>query len=227
MAARPSSSAPWLAIGAAIGLVFAAVLGPLRPLATADTPGGRGGAAQPDTGEELEEDDPNEEAEEQGEGTEKRIQALEAAVREGRFGKAQATKGHAAPGWGSQKVANATADDWEPAVAADPSAPWVYLSPRATPPSPAPGTARRPGSRSTSAADGGATFDAGKPLCACKGSGQFDPIIEVVRNTGAVYAVYMNGFNVVFTKSSNHGTSWSTRSPPTATCPGTTSRCSR
>ena len=40
-----------------------------------------------------------------------------------------------------------------------------------------------------------------KPLCACKGSGQFDPIIEVVPGTGAVYALYMNGFNVLFTKS--------------------------
>ena len=47
------------------------------------------------------------------------------------------------------------------------------------------------------------------PLCACKGSGQFDPIIEVVPNTGAVYAAYMNGFNVVFTKSTNHGATWS------------------
>ncbi len=210
MAARPSSSAPWLAIGAAIGLVFAAVLGPLRPLGTADTPGGRGGAAQPDTGEELEEDDPNEEAEEQGEGTEKRMEALEEAVREGKFGKAQATKGRAAPGWGSQKVANATTDDWEPAVAADPSAPWVYLLTTRYAAKPCSGNCPSPWIALHVSSDGGRTFDAGKPLCACKGSGQFDPIIEVVRNTGAVYAVYMNGFNVVFTKSSNHGTNWST-----------------
>ena len=50
---------------------------------------------------------------------------------------------------------------------------------------------------------------AGKPLCACKGSGQFDPIIEVVPGTGAVYALYMNGFNIMFTKSTNHGATWS------------------
>ena len=34
--------------------------------------------------------------------------------------------------------------------------------------------------RSRSASDNGATWTAGEPLCACKGSGQFDPIIEVV-----------------------------------------------
>ena len=37
--------------------------------------------------------------------------------------------------------------------------------------------------------DGGATWRDGVPLCACKGSGQFDPIIEVVPDTGHVYAI--------------------------------------
>src|SRR4029453_19604277 len=39
--------------------------------------------------------------------------------------------------------------------------------------------------------------------------GQFDPIIEVVPNTGSIYAVYMSGFNVVFVKSTDHGQTWS------------------
>ena len=43
------------------------------------------------------------------------------------------------------------------------------------------------------------TFGTARPLCACKGSWQYDPIIEVVKNTGAVYASYLNGFNTVFT----------------------------
>ncbi len=43
------------------------------------------------------------------------------------------------------------------------------------------------------------------PLCACKGSWQYDPIIEVVADTGHIYAVYLNGFNVVFVKSKDHG----------------------
>ena len=47
------------------------------------------------------------------------------------------------------------------------------------------------------------------PLCACKGSGQFDPIIEVVPDTGDVYAVFMIGFNVVFMRSTDHGSTWS------------------
>jgi hypothetical protein len=58
--------------------------------------------------------------------------------------------------------------------------------------------------------DAGATWSAGTPLCACKGSGQFDPIIEVAPSTGAVYAAYMNGFNVMFMKSTDHGANWST-----------------
>jgi hypothetical protein len=66
--------------------------------------------------------------------------------------------------------------------------------------------------------DGGATWGAAKPLCACKGSGQFDPIIEVVPattgpNAGAVYASYMNGYNIMFIKSTNHGATWSAPVP--------------
>ena len=57
--------------------------------------------------------------------------------------------------------------------------------------------------------DGGATWGEQRPLCACKGSGQFDPIIEVVPDTGAVYALYMNGYNVVFIRSTDHGKTWS------------------
>ena len=76
-------------------------------------------------------------------------------------------------------------------------------------PSRAPATARRRGWRSRSARTAARRGATGKPLCACKGSGQFDPIIEVVPNNGAVYALYMNGFNVMFTKSTDHGATWS------------------
>ena len=44
----------------------------------------------------------------------------------------------------------------------------------------------------------GRAWGSQRPLCACKGSWQFDPVVEVVPNTGAVYAAYLNGFNVVF-----------------------------
>ena len=50
--------------------------------------------------------------------------------------------------------------------------------------------------------DGGATWGPDRYICQCTGvSGQYDPIIEVVPNTGAVYATFMNGYNVMFTKS--------------------------
>jgi hypothetical protein len=67
-------------------------------------------------------------------------------------------------------------------------------------------------------ADNGATWTDSVPLCACKGGkGQYDPIIEVVPSTGAVYALFMggggNGFNVFFTKSVDRGRTWSTPVP--------------
>ena len=48
--------------------------------------------------------------------------------------------------------------------------------------------------------DGGTTWGGGKALCPCKGRGQFDPIVEVVPDTGDVYALYMRWFSVVFTR---------------------------
>ena len=57
--------------------------------------------------------------------------------------------------------------------------------------------------------DGGQTWAAQRPLCACKGSWQYDPVVEVVPNTGAVYAAFLNGFNVVFVSSTDHGATWS------------------
>jgi len=62
--------------------------------------------------------------------------------------------------------------------------------------------------------DGGATWGAERYICVCKRvHGQFDPLVEVVPNTGAVYAVWMNDFNIVFSKSTNHGSTWSTPVP--------------
>lgn len=156
------------------------------------------------------------EAEEQREGVERRVEAWRAATRAGRAGQAGARSyiKTAAPtgttAWAGEVPIDATADDWEPAIAADPAAPWVYvLTTRYASSKPCPGNCPTPYIALTVSADGGATWAAGKPLCACKGSGQFDPIIEVVPSTGHVYAVYMNGYNVVFVKSTNHGATWS------------------
>ena len=108
---------------------------------------------------------------------------------------------------------NVTTDDWEPAIAADPNAPFVYMVSTRYAPKPCPGNCPSPWMALEISSDGGATWSPGVPLCACKGSSQFDPIIEVVPNTGHVYALYMNGFNTVFTKSTNHGQTWSTPVP--------------
>jgi hypothetical protein len=111
-------------------------------------------------------------------------------------------------------VVDQTKDDWEPAIATDPNAPYVYLlTTRYGEPKPCPGNCPTPFIALTISQNGGQSWGTPKPLCACKGSGQFDPIIEVVPDTGAVYAAYLNGFNVMFIKSTTHGAAWSAPVP--------------
>jgi len=156
-----------------------------------------------------------EEFEEQRETVEERLEALRDARRQGLFGQAQPIGGIPAPGWVGEQVVNAGTDDWEPAIAADPNAPFVYiLVTRYGEPKPCPGHCPTPYIALEVSDDGGATWTEGRPICACRGaSGHFDPIIEVVPNTGHVYAVWMNDFNVVFSKSTDHGQTWSTPVP--------------
>jgi hypothetical protein len=141
--------------------------------------------------------------------TDMRLDALREAKADGTFGRRERVVLAAAPGWAGEQLMNVGTDDWEPAIAADPNAPYVYMLTTRYAPKPCPGNCPTPWMALEVSADGGATWSQGAPLCPCKGSGQFDPIIEVVPNTGQVYAVYMNGYNVVFTKSSNHGQTWS------------------
>jgi hypothetical protein len=155
-----------------------------------------------------------EELQEQLEGTQDRLDALKAARANGTFGEKIQIQAAPVAGWAGEQVVDPTADDWEPAIAADPNAPLVYLiTTRYGAPKPCPGNCPTPYIALEISSDGGATWGASTPLCACKGSGQFDPIIEVVPGTGWVYALYMNGFNVVFTKSTDHGQTWSTPVP--------------
>jgi hypothetical protein len=178
--------------------------------ASSDRPGteARAGAGGEEVGE-----DPNEEAEEQRETVELREEALAEAVAAGRFGVRRPTRGAAAPGWAGESVLTATTDDWEPAIAADPTAPYVYVLATRYGVKPCPGNCPTPWIALAVSTNGGGTWGTPRALCACKGSGQFDPIIEVVPGTGAVYAVYMNGFNVVFTRSTDHGQTWTTPVP--------------
>ena len=146
---------------------------------------------------------------EQASTTSRRLQALDDAIADGRFGTRQAVTADPAPGWAGEALVSGVRDDWEPAVAADPRDPYVYiLTTRFGYPKPCSGNCPVPHISLHVSADGGRTWGAPAPLCACKGSWQYDPIIEVAPDTGHVYAVYLNGFNVVFVKSEDHGKTW-------------------
>jgi len=206
---RPMTKA-FLSVVVMLVLAFAAALavGQLSPRA-GDIPSEvRGGGGHDADAEE------NPEAEEQGQEVAEKQEAFEQAVRDKKAGLALPIANAAAVGWAGEKLVDAASDDWEPAIAADPTAPWVYfLTTRYGSTKPCPGNCPTPYMALYISADGGATWSSGTPLCACKGGGQFDPIIEVVPagtgvNAGAVYALYMNGFNVVFVKSTDHGAHW-------------------
>jgi hypothetical protein len=137
---------------------------------------------------------------------------IEAAA-EAKGRKASAVNAAAAPaGWQSEQVWNAARNDWEPAVATDPSSNRVYElttrygGPKACQQCPDPAIIFR------SSSDGGATWSGDSFLCSCRNvKAQNDPVIAVT-NTGAIYAVFMNDYNpgVSFTKSTDHGATWST-----------------
>lgn len=178
---------------------------------TAEPPGetaGNGGSGEADGGEAR---GGAEELQEQQEATAERLEALERARDAGTFGTDARVLNDPAAGWTGEVLVNKGSDDWEPAIAIDQNASYVYmLITRYGKPKPCPGNCPTPFIELVISSDGGRTWDTSKPLCACKGSGQYDPIIETVPSTGDVYALFMNGFNVVFIKSADHGKTWST-----------------
>ena len=157
----------------------------------------------------------SEETQEQAESTQERLEALEAARNQGILGKTEAIHRAPAVGWAGEKVMGAAADDWEPAIAADPTAPYVYiLHNRYGGAKACANSCPDPAMILNVSADGGATFGSDAFLCTCRNThGQFDPLIEVVRNTGAVYASWMNDSDIMFSKSINHGANWTTPTP--------------
>ena len=190
MTPRARSVAPVVATVVA-ALVIAAVVA-FTVEGSAVRPPSRGGAA-----EKLE----------LRETTDARLEAL-AAVADGDF-QSERVRTSAAAGWLGARPMNLKADDWEPAIAADPNAPYVYWLSTRFKPKPCPGNCPTPWIALAVSPDGGKTWGKVRPLCACKGSWQYDPIIEVVPETGDVYALYLNGYNVDFVKSTDRGRTWS------------------
>src|SRR3954471_18837492 len=173
-------------------------------------------ATEPDQGGEtdagIEPKGGSAEAEQEANETAERIEAWHEAKEAGTLRVNQAVPAAPAAGWTGEQVVSPTADDWEPAIAADPNSPFVYLeTTRYTGPTACGNQCPLPYIMLKVSSDGGATWGPGRYICTCtKVGAQADPIIEVVPNTGAVYSVFMNGFNVFFTKSTNHGATWST-----------------
>jgi BNR repeat-like domain len=155
------------------------------------------------------------EFEEELEETGERIEALQQAKAAGKFGRVAATT-NPAPGWVGSQVLNPATDDWEPAVATDLSKPYVYLltTRYGVDPPGCPNQCPSPFLALTRSTDGGSTWSPQRALCICQGTkGQFDPTIEVVPNTGAVYSAFLlgdrhDGFSTVFAKSTDHGRTW-------------------
>lgn len=149
------------------------------------------------------------EAEEEVEEFQERIEAEEEADLAGTLGRTGPVARKPAPGWAGAHIVNPTRNDWEPAVATDPAAPWVYV---AVTRFGAPVCADCPYSAIMleRSRDGGKTWSKAKPVCRCRGRAwQADPILEVAPATGTVFAAWLNGWNTVVARSEDHGETWS------------------
>ena len=139
-----------------------------------------------------------------------RLRAFEAAQTLGIAGVPGPVKHVPTPGWSTSVPVSTTQDDWEPAVATDPNAPYVYLlvtrygGGRACPTCPWVKLVLKVSS------DGGQTFGPDQFLLpAPGGKNQYDPEIEV-SSDGTVFAAFLQGYvpGVTFIKSTNHGATW-------------------
>lgn len=165
-------------------------------------------------GAEIEETE-NEEAEEQAETVEEHRDAVAEALAAGTLGRTGPIVHLRGRAWVGERLAHPTADDWEPAIATDPNEPWVYVAiTRFGYPPCAKGKCPDPAIVVRASADGGRTWGDDVYVCECLRVGsQFDPLLEVVPETGEVYAVWMNDWNIVFSASSDHGATWSVPVP--------------
>jgi BNR repeat protein len=175
----------------------------------------RAPVAEPARGPEPKIEGAVEEAQEQAEGTQERLEALAEARAEGTLGVNARIRRAPSPGWAGERIVNTTGDDWEPAIATDPDDPYVYiLHNRYGGEAACPSNCPDPAMILHVSADGGKTWQPERYLCECRRvQGQYDPLIEVVPETGDVYAVWMNDFNIHFSKSTDHGNAWTTPVP--------------
>ena len=199
-AASPRSAIVAVALAALVVSGCTSTRAPSSPRARADEPVDEGLA---------------EEIAEQQETLDERTEALEAATAAGTVGIVEAVRRAPSPGWAGERIVNRRGNDWEPAVAADPNAPFVYI------------LHNRYGGEDACAngcpdpamilhvsGDGGVTWKPERFLCRCKGvRAQYDPLIEVVPDTGDVVAVWMNQFQIQFARSTDHGSTWSKPTP--------------
>jgi len=102
-------------------------------------------------------------------------------------------------------------DDWEPAVAADRHAPWVYQATTRYGSSATCPTCPDPGISVRVSSDAGSTWSFERFLPGLEGAPtQYDPELAT-SDDGTVFAAWLQGENirVVFSKSTDHGTTWS------------------
>ena len=105
-------------------------------------------------------------------------------------------------GWAGEVILSSPSigNGWEPAIAVDPSAPYVYSA-----------WMQYQGNKIyiavRASSDGGVTWGSSKALASSK-QGQYDVTLATT-NTGAVYATFMQSNNIEFSKSTNHGATWS------------------
>jgi hypothetical protein len=168
----------------------------VTPAADSDeAEGGRGADGDPDAGDTT---------------TEQRLAALEEARAAGTLGVSGPLRHAAAPGWAGERPVSHRYDDWEPAIAADPTAPYVYrLVTRYGGPRACMTGCPDPAIILQVSKDDGATWGPFRYLCRCKGTrGMYDPEIEVADGTGTVMAAFMRGYSVWFSRSTDHGKHW-------------------
>lgn len=175
---------------------------------TADDPGGPARARGPGP----DDDGLAKELEEQAEKTEHRLEELEAALEAGTVGVIERVLRRRAPGWAGERLLNPAGNDWEPAIATDPSRPFVYVLHNRYGGEPAcRNDCPDPAMILHVSRDGGRSWLRERYLCVCRGvRGQYDPLLEVASNTGDVYAAWMNNFQIHVSRSADRGRTWST-----------------